>query len=135
MKNHKILWSFLIHNKLLTIKTNKMKKIILVYIMVFFVNFTQAQENKFAANRADNAVTLITENMQLSDSDIAFLRETLYNKYASNASKIRGKNLTEDEKKQVYRSAFTETRKKLMKVFTNDEVKKIVKLEKESFKK
>ena len=112
-----------------------MKKIILVYIMAFFVNFTQAQENKFAANRADNAVTLITENMQLSDSDIAFLRETLYNKYASNASKIRGKNLTEDEKKQVYRSAFTATRKKLMKVFTNDEVKKIVKLEKESFKK
>ena len=38
--------SFLIHNKLLTIKTNKMKKIILVYIMAFFVNFTQAQENK-----------------------------------------------------------------------------------------
>ena len=65
LKNHKILWSFLIHNKLLTIKTNKMKKIILVYIMAFFVNYTQAQENKFAANRADNAVTLITENMQL----------------------------------------------------------------------
>ena len=112
-----------------------MKKIILVSIMAFFVTFTQAQENKFAADRADNAVSLITENMQISDSDIVFLRETLYNKYASNAAKIRGKNLTEDEKKQVYRSAFTETRKKLMNVFTNDEVKKIIKLEKESFKK
>ena len=44
-------------------------------------------------------------------------------------------NLTADEKKQVYRSAFTETRKKLMKVFTNDEVKKIIQFEKESFKK
>ena len=104
-------------------------------MMAFFVNFTQAQENKFAANRADNAISLISENMQISDSDIDFLRETLYNKYTSNASKIRGKNLTEDEKKQIYRSAFTETRKKLMKVFTNDEVKKIIKLEKESFKK
>jgi len=112
-----------------------MKKIILVFIMAFFVTFTHAQENKFAADRADNAVSLITENMQISDSDIVFLRETLYNKYASNASKIRGKNLTEDEKKQIYRSAFTETRKKLMNVFTNDEVKKIIKLEKESFKK
>jgi len=112
-----------------------MKKIILVFIIVFFVTFTQAQENKFAANRADNAVSLITKNMQISDSNITFLRETLYNKYASNASKIRGKNLTEDEKKQVYRSAFMETRKKLMNVFTNDEVKKIIKLEKESFKK
>ena len=76
-----------------------MKKIILVFIIAFFVTFTQAQENKFAANRADNAVSLITKNMQISDSNITFLRETLYNKYASNASKIRGKNLTEDEKK------------------------------------
>ena len=112
-----------------------MKKIILIFIVTFFVTFTQAQENKFAANRADNAVSLIMENMQISDSDIAFLREALYNKYVSNVSKIRGKNLTEDEKKQVYRSAFAETRKKLMKVFTNEEVKKIIKLEKESFKK
>ena len=112
-----------------------MKKIILIFTVTFFVTFTQAQENKYAANRADNAVSLITENMQISDSDIAFLRETLYNKYASNVSKIRGKNLTEDEKKQVYRSAFTETRKKLMNVFTNEEVKKIIKFEKESFKK
>ena len=112
-----------------------MKKIILVSIIAFFVAFTQAQENKFAANRADNVVSLITKNMQISDSNIDFLRETLYNKYASNALKIRGKNLTEDEKKQVYRSAFTETRKKLMNVFTNEEVKKIIKLEKESFKK
>ena len=118
-----------------TLKLNTMKKIFLVSILAFFVTFTQAQENKFASDRADNAVSLITKNMQMSDSDIAFLRETLYNKYASNASKIRGKNLTQDEKKQIYRSAFTETRKKLMNVFTNDEVKKIIKLEKESFKK
>ena len=76
-----------------------MKKIILIFIVTFFITFTQAQENKFAANRADNAVSLITENMQISDSDIAFLREALYNKYVSNVSKIRGKNLTEDEKK------------------------------------
>ena len=112
-----------------------MKKIILVSIVVFFTTFTQAQENKFAADRAENAVSLIMENMEISDSNIVFLKETLYNKYASNATKIRGKNLSEEEKKQVYRSAFTETRKKLMKVFTNDEVKKIIKLEKESFKK
>ena len=112
-----------------------MKKIILVCVMAFFATFTQSQENKFAANRADNAVSLIKANMEISDSDIVFLKETLYNKYASNALKIRGKNLTEEEKKQVYRSAFKDTRKKLMEVFTNDQVKKIIKLEKESFQK
>ena len=112
-----------------------MKKIIIVCILAFFVTFTQAQKNKFAADRAENAVSLIKANMEISDSDIVFLKETLYNKYASNALKIRGKNLTEEEKKQVYRSAFKDTRKKLMEVFTNDQVKKIIKLEKESFQK
>ena len=112
-----------------------MKKIITICVLAFFTSFTQAQQNKFAADRAENAVSLIKANMDISDSDIVFLKETLYNKYASNASKIRGKNLSEDEKKQVYRSAFTETRKKLMKVFTNDQVKQIIKLEKESFQK
>lgn len=112
-----------------------MKNIILVFFMTFFVTFTQAQKNKYAANRAENAVSLIKANMEISDSDIVFLKETLYNKYASNALKIRGKNLTEEEKKQVYRSAFKDTRKKLMEVFTNDQVKKIIKLEKESFQK
>ena len=112
-----------------------MKNIILVCFMAFFVTFTQAQKNKFAANRAENAVSLIKANMEISDSDIVFLKETLYNKYASNALKIRGKNLTEEEKKQVYRSAFKDTRKKLMEVFTNDQVKKIIKLEKASFQK
>ena len=100
--------------------------------MTFFVTLTQAQENKFATDRANSAISLIKENMQISNSDIVFLKETLYNKYVSNASKIRGKNLTEEEKKQVYRSAFAETRKRLMKVFTNEEVKTIIKLEKES---
>ena len=112
-----------------------MKKIIIVCILAFFVTFTQAQKNKFAADRAENAVSLIKANMEISDSDIVFLKETLYKKYASNALKIRGKNLTEEEKKQVYRSAFKDTRKKLMEVFTNDQVKKIIKLEKESFQK
>jgi hypothetical protein len=112
-----------------------MKNIILVCFMAFFVTFTQAQKNKYAANRAENAVSLIKANMEISDSDVVFLKETLYNKYASNALKIRGKNLTEEEKKEVYRSAFKDTRKKLMGVFTNDQVKKIIKLEKESFQK
>ena len=75
-----------------------MKKIITICVLAFFTSFTQAQQNKFAADRAENAVSLIKANMDISDSDIVFLKETLYNKYASNASKIRGKNLSEDEK-------------------------------------
>ena len=48
-----------------------MKNIILVCFMAFFVTFTQAQ-NKFAVNRAENAVSLIKANMEISDSDVVF---------------------------------------------------------------
>ena len=59
----------------------------------------------------------------------------LYNKYASNAKKIKGNGLSEDEKKAVYRAAAKETRQRLMTKFNKEEVQKIINLERESFKK
>ena len=50
-------------------------------------------------------------------------------------SKIRGKNLTQDEKKAIYRAAYKETRTKLMSVFSKEQVNMITKLERESMKK
>ncbi len=112
-----------------------MKKILLSTILCLFALFVEAQENKFAANRSDNAVALITSQMDISDEQAEFLQQTLYNKYTSNAKKIRGKGLSEDEKKAVYRAAAKETRQKLMSKFNREEVQKIIDLERESFKK
>lgn len=112
-----------------------MKKIILTCAFAIFAFVAQAQENKFAAKRSANAIEYISSNMDLSESDMEFLKETLYNKYASNASKIRGKNLTQDEKKAIYRAAYKETRTKLMSVFSKEQVNMITKFERESMKK
>jgi hypothetical protein len=112
-----------------------MKKILLTTILCLFALFAEAQENKFAANRSENAVALITSQMDISDADAEFIQQTLYNKYASNARKIRGKGLSEDEKKAVYRTAAKETRQKLMTKFNREEVQKIIDLERKSFKK
>jgi hypothetical protein len=73
--------------------------------------------------------------MDISDSDAEFLQQELYNKYASNAKKIKGNGLSEDEKKAVYRAAAKETRQRLMTKFNKEEVQKIINLERESFKK
>ena len=112
-----------------------MKKIIITCALVMFTFIAEAQENKFASKRVATAVQYISSNMDLSEANVEFLKETLYNKYVSNAKKIRGKDLSQDEKKQVYRTAFIETRKKLMTVFSKEQVGKITKLERESFKK
>ena len=112
-----------------------MKKILFTTVLCLFALFVQAQENKFAANRAENAVALISAQMDISDSDAEFLQQELYNKYASNAKKIKGNGLSEDEKKAVYRAAAKETRQRLISKFNKEEVQKIINLERESFKK
>lgn len=112
-----------------------MKKIIITTLLCLFALFLEAQENKFAANRAENAVALISAQMDISDSDAEFLQQELYNKYASNAKKIKGNGLSEDEKRAVYRAAAKETRQRLMTKFNKEEVQKIINLERESFKK
>lgn len=112
-----------------------MKKILITTALCLFALFAEAQDNKFAANRSENAVALITSQMEISDADAEFIQQILYNKYASNARKIRGKGLSEDEKKAVYRTAAKETRQKLMTKFNREEVQKIIDLERKSFKK
>lgn len=111
-----------------------MKKIIFVFLFTIISFFAEAQENKFAAKRTANAIEYISSKMDLSETNIEFLKETLYNKYSTNASKIRGKDLTQEEKKSIYRAAYKETRQKLMSVFSNDQVNMITRLERESFK-
>ena len=111
-----------------------MKKIIFAFLFTIISFFAEAQENKFAAKRTANAIEYISSKMDLTESNIEFLKETLYNKYSTNASKIRGKDLTQEEKKSIYRAAYKETRRKLMSIFSNDQVNMITKLERESFK-
>ena len=112
-----------------------MKKIILTTALCLFTFVMEAQENKIAANRSENAVALISSQMEISDADAEFLQQTLYNKYSSNAKKIKGKGLSEEEKRAIYRSAAKETRQKMMTKFSNEEVQKIIDLERESFNK
>ena len=109
-----------------------MNKIIITCSLLIFAFIAQAQEDKFASKRAASAIEYISSNMDLSEDNLEFLKETLYDKYVSNVSLIRGKDLSLEEKKQVYRAAFVENRKKLMTVFTREQVSEINKLERES---
>ena len=110
-----------------------MKKSLIIFTFLFTFSFVSAQQNKSAAKRASNAVANILSEMQVSDEKAQFLEKTLYTKY-DNALKIKGKNLSQDEKKKVYRNAFTTTRKVLREQFTETEVKSIIRLERQANK-
>ena len=112
-----------------------MKKSLIIFTFLFTFSFVSAQQNKSAAKRASNAVANILSEMQVSDEKAQFLEKTLYTKYADNALKIKGKNLSQDEKKNVYKNAFKATRKVLRKQFSETEVKSIIRLERQANKK
>ena len=105
-----------------------MKKIIIAVILFTAVSI-HAQKNNYIEKRAKTISEHIITEMNLTKDQATFLEDILYEKYSSNASKIRGKNLSKEEKKEIYRAAFIATRKKLSEHFSKKEVTQISKLE------
>ncbi len=87
------------------------------------------QKNKYAKNRADIISNFIGIEMSLPEEKIIFLQNILYDKYETNGSKTRGKNLNQEQKKVIYKETYTQTKKKLLEKFNNKEVQEISKLE------
>ena len=112
-----------------------MKKSLIIFTFLLTFSYVSAQENRSADKRSSRAVALILSEMELSDNQAQFLKKTLYTKYAENSLKIRGKGLSQEEKKAVYKNAFITTRKILREQFSEEDVKSIVKLERQSNKK
>lgn len=112
-----------------------MKKSLIIFTFLLTFSYVNAQKNRYAVKKASNAVALISSEMELSDEQTQFLEKTLYTKYAENGLKIKGKDLSQEEKKEIYKKAFVSTRKVLREQFSEEEVKFIIRLERQSNKK
>ena len=106
-----------------------MKKIIIAVILFTAVSIHAQKKKNYVEKRAKTISEHIITEMNLTKDQAIFLEDILYEKYSSNASKIRGKNLSKEEKKEIYRAAFIATRKKLSEQFSKNEVTQISKLE------
>ena len=80
--------------------------------------------------RAQRISELITKEMKLTVERSKFLLETLTEKYTNNISKIKGKDLSQEEKRKVYKATFLTTKNKLLTKFSKSEFAQINKLEK-----
>jgi len=112
-----------------------MKKSILLFTFLITFSYINSQENKFATKRAANAVSVISSEMDLTESQAQFLQETLYAKYSENLLKIKGKNLPAAAKKEIFKNGAATAKKRLLEKFSKEDVLKINKLEKQSIKK
>ena len=80
--------------------------------------------------RAQRISEFITKEMKLTDERSLLLLETLSEKYSDNTSKIKGKNLSQEEKRKIYKATFLKTKNKLLTKFSKSEFAQINKLEK-----
>ena len=85
--------------------------------------------------RAQVISEFIIKTMKLSNIKGQFLLETLSEKYTNNISKTRGKNLSQEEKREIYKATFLEIKNKLLTKFTKSEFDQINKLEQSKRKK
>ena len=106
-----------------------MKKIIIIAVVLFTTVSIHAQKNNYIEKKVKIVSEHIATEMNLTKDQAAFLAVTLYEKYSSNAGKIKGKNISKEERKEIYRAAFITTKEKLSEQFSKKEITQISKLE------
>ena len=86
-------------------------------------------KNTYFNKKAQVISSYIINTLKLPDTKGQFLLKILTEKYDYNTGQIKGKNLSQAEKKVIYKKTFSDTRKKLSTQFTKKEIAEIEKLE------
>ena len=73
----------------------------------------------------------IADTMDLNESQQTVLYAILLGKYQETSKQIKGNDLSNEEKKIIYRQSFKDTNDKLSAIFSNEEIKTVNALLKE----
>ena len=98
-----------------------------MFMSISVVTFAQ----KIPANilkKATAASEYIASELNFDENQKKNIFTILSEKYHSNRKKIRGKDLSSEEKREIYKASFNETKNNLSKKFTMKEVNMINKL-------
>ena len=112
-----------------------MKKIILLIVLCGFLSTANAQRQSYQEKKATTNAQLIADTMALNDSTKTLLYTILLGKYDETSNQIKGNDLSNEEKKVIYRKSFKETNDKLSVLFSKEEINSINALLKEQNKK
>ena len=106
-----------------------MRKLIITILFMSISVVTFAQ--KIPVNilkKATAASEYIASELNFDENQKKNIFTILSEKYHSNRKKIRGKDLSSEEKREIYKASFNETKNNLSKKFTMKEVNMINKL-------
>ena len=108
-----------------------MKKIILLIVLCGFLSTANAQRQSYQEKKATTNAQYIADNMDLSDSQQTKLYSILLGKYQETSKQIKGNDLSNEEKKIIYKKSYKDTNDKLSALFSKEEIKTVNALLKE----
>jgi|LGVF01.1.fsa_nt_gb hypothetical protein len=108
-----------------------MKKVILFILLFGILTNVNAQKQSRAAKKATAQTDYVAQKMKFNDAQKLFLHNVLLERYESVAKQIKGKDLSKEEKKSIYKKTNTVMTERLTAEFSKDEIKHIKALLKE----
>lgn len=112
-----------------------MKKITTI-LLLLTLTFSFAQKpNKFHIERATMLANYVADNIELGEDDKQFVYNVMLDRGVNATKQIRGKNLSQEDKKAIYRAEYKNAATKLKDKFGNKKGSKIMALSNEARKK
>jgi len=112
-----------------------MKKLIALILFCGFLSTANAQRQSYQEKKATANAQHIADTMDLNDSTKTALYAILLGKYDETSRQIKGNDLSNEEKKEIYKKSFKDTNDKLSVLFSKEEINTINALLKEQNKK
>ena len=112
-----------------------MKKIIALILFCGFLSTANAQKQSYQEKKATTNAQLIADTMDLNDNTKTLLYLILLGKYDETSNQIKGNDLSNEEKKVIYKKSFKQTNDKLSVLFSKKEINTINTLLKQQNKK
>ena len=111
-------------------------KLTISLLLTFFLSLgVFAQEpTKWEKSRAGMFTSYISNNMEINEEQKAFIKSVMLERILEARTKIKGNNLSSEEKQRVYRTAFANAQAKLEQEFDKKTARKIMSLSNEARK-
>jgi hypothetical protein len=112
-----------------------MKKLTFLIVLCGFLSTINAQKQSYQEKKATTNAQHIADKMDLNDSQQTKLYSILLGKYQETSKQIKGNDLSNEEKKIIYKKSYKDTNDKLSALFSKEEINRVNVLLKEQNKK
>ena len=99
-----------------------MKKIIVLIVLCGFLSTANAQKLTYQEKKATANAQHIADKMDLNESQQTVLYAILLGKYEETSRQIKGNDLSNEEKKIIYKKSYKDTNDKLSVLFSKEEI-------------